>query len=205
MKLTQFTDFEHDDRYEWFMESLSYQTKAHLAWRFRQWYKSPRLLAAIAAPPLREITDQLLPTPGMSECEKRPFTIYSCHDVTILALLYAIGADFLAKDDGEGSRFWPSYASTLVFELVRKSDENCDDSHLVRVLLNGKPVRCVSKDSYFGGSGSSDPLGHGPSSMLLANDFIEIVEKLEAAGGYSREKVDAEDTKAERDMSNWTG
>jgi hypothetical protein len=205
MKLTQFTNFEHDDRVEWVMEGLSHQTKAHLAWRFRQWYRSPELLAAIAAPPLREITNQLLPAPAMTESDKRPFTIYSCHDVTILALLYAIGADFLANDHGEGARFWPEYASTLVFELVRKSDENGEDSHVVRILLNGKPVHCVSKEVFFGGSGSSDPLGHGPSSMLLASDFIEIVEKLEDAGGYNRNKVDAEDSGKERDMSNWTG
>ena len=68
-------------------------------------------MAAIAAPPLREIADQLLHATTLGAKERRPFTIYSCHDVTILALLYGIGADFLAGDDRAPWRnFWPEYS-----------------------------------------------------------------------------------------------
>jgi hypothetical protein len=115
IEYSRFSDFEHETQIEQTLEALSHQTKAHLAWRFREWYKSNRLLAAIAAPPLREIANQILPTISLHESERRPFSIYSCHDVTILALLYGIGADFLAGDDGAGYRsFWPGYSSTLV-------------------------------------------------------------------------------------------
>jgi hypothetical protein len=202
---SRFSDFEHDDRVEQTLTALAHQTTAHLAWRFRQWYKSPRLLAAIAAPPLREIAQQLLATKSMAESDRRPFTIYSCHDVTILALLYGIGADFLACDDNGGWRFWPSYASTLVFELVRiHDDDSLDNSHVVRVLLNGKPILSVDQHHRYWDS-EGTPVGNGPSKMLLATDFAEIITNLEKAGGYDRGSVTADDAAKQRDMSNWTG
>ena len=97
--------------------------------------------------------------------------MYSCHDVTILSLLYALGADFLADEESATWReYWPAYASTLVIELVRLDDQDDnvttatgssssssssnkkkvegpisnDDRHVVRVLLNGQVV--VSTD-----------------------------------------------------------
>jgi hypothetical protein len=201
---SRFSDFEHDDRIEQTLCALSHQTTAHLAWRFRQWYKHPSLLAAIAAPPLREIADELVGATSLGVGEKHPFTVYSCHDVTILALLYGIGADFLAGDERGGWRFWPEYASTLVFELVRINDQNSDDSHVVRVLLNGKPVKSVNQhDRYWEGPGSH--VGRGPHQMLLAEDFVNIVTKLELAGGLQRQEIGAEDPGTKRDMSNWTG
>jgi hypothetical protein len=142
----------------------------------------------------------------LGERERHPFTIYSCHDVTILALLYGIGADFLVGDDKAGWRFWPEYASTLVFELVRinDNDKNSDATHVVRVLLNGKPVRSVDQhNQYWEGPGR--PVGKGPLQMLLAQDFEDIVTNLEKAGGYQPENVGADDPTTKRDMSNWTG
>lgn len=205
VSFSRFSNFEHDDRVEQTLSALAHQTTAHLAWRFRQWYKSPRLLAAIAAPPLREIAQQLLATPSMAESDRRPFTIYSCHDVTILALLYGIGADFLACDDNGGWRFWPSYASTLVFELVRiHDDDHLDNSHVVRVLLNGKPILSVDQHNRYWDS-EGTPVGNGPSRMLLTTDFAEIITNLEKAGGYDRGSVTADDAAKKRDMSNWTG
>jgi Histidine phosphatase superfamily (branch 2) len=46
----RFSDFEHDEQYESTLTAMSHQTTTHLAWRFRQWYKNPVLLANIAAP-----------------------------------------------------------------------------------------------------------------------------------------------------------
>jgi hypothetical protein len=186
------------------LAALSHQTTAHLAWRYRQWYKNPRLLAAIAAPPLREILDQLLAATSLEVRERRPFTIYSCHDVTILALLYGVGAEFLSGDERAGWRFWPKYASTLVFELVRINDQNSDDSHVVRILLNGKPIKSVDQHNRFW-EGPGIHVGKGPHQMLLVEDFADIVNKLERAGGYQRENVEADDPGTKRDMSNWTG
>jgi hypothetical protein len=100
-----FSDFEHDSRVEQTLAAMKYPTLRHLAWRFRQWYHNARLLATIAAPPLREVVQQMLDTvtrdldlhlklesgaddvPAAKD-RRQPFVLYSCHDVTILGLLY---------------------------------------------------------------------------------------------------------------------
>ncbi|KAG7363006.1 histidine phosphatase superfamily branch 2 protein [Nitzschia inconspicua] len=205
LELSRFSDFEHDDRVESILEAMSYQTIAHLAWRFRQWYKNPTLLANIAAPPLREVCDQLMAATDMAVggSERRPFTIYSCHDITILGLLYGIGADFLAGDYLGGWRFWPPYASSLVFELVRiPENEGC--SHVVRILLNGKPVFSVHKNEHYW-AGKSPPAGRGPFQMLYAEDFNTVVSNLEKAGGRKNYMSKEDGPHGTSDMSSWTG
>jgi len=198
MPFSRFSDFEHHVEVEETLRALSHQTTTHLAWRFRQWYKHPKLLAAIAAPPLREILNQLLPATEMSLRERHPFTIYSCHDVTLLAILYGIGAEFLSNDHTGGWRFWPKYASSLIFELVQMDG----GSHVVRVLLNGKPILSVDRLDCYWDADQSRRMGNGPNGMLLTSDFAEIVTNLEAES--TRKKI-AESCNAERDMSNWTG
>ena len=54
--------------------------------------------------------------------------VYSYHDVTTLSLLYGVGAKFLVDEERGQLRFWPSCASTLVFELVRVQKETGSDS-----------------------------------------------------------------------------
>ena len=196
--LARFGDLEDDDNIEQTLEAMSHPTLAHLAWRFRKWYQHDRLLAVIAAPPLREITNQILATPMLEVHERRPFSVYSCHDITILGLLYGIGADFLAiEPQGDNSssrmadicgneraswRYWPPYGSNLVFELVRvKEGPPSPSSHVVRVLLNGAPVKSLKVDHPT--SSKVLPPG-GPEGMLFINDFAEVVNKLERAGGH---------------------
>jgi hypothetical protein len=99
LSLSKFSDYEAQEEYEQTLQAMSYSTLAHLSWRFRKWYQHERLLALIAAPPLREIANQMVQTPHLSVNARRPFVLYSCHDITILGLLYAIGADFLAIDN----------------------------------------------------------------------------------------------------------
>jgi len=202
MSLSRFSDLEHDENTEGTLQALSHPTTAHLAWRFRQWYKNPKLLAAIAAPPLREISDQLIAATTMELRQPHPFTIYSCHDVTLLAILYGVGADFLSGDERAGWRFWPAYASSLIFELVQMEGQgNTPDSHVVRILLNGKPVKSMDRQHQYW-DGESRYVGRGPQQMLLASDFEEVVGKLEDE--FTRQER-AESAEAERDMSNWTG
>jgi len=220
MEIARFTDFESDDRVTSTLNAMSHPTLAHLSWRFRKWYQHERLLAVIAAPPLREIADQILLTPALSTHERRPFVIYSCHDITILGLLYGLGADFLAVDEETrnlsgndiGSwRWWPPYASNLVFEvsalytvlsicsrlrwflghfshivlvhhdqLVRVRDgPPGPDSHVIRILLNGMPVRSIAAVT----TATSADEG-GPAGMLYVEDFERLVGNLEKAGGH---------------------
>ncbi|KAL7535463.1 hypothetical protein ACHAXR_006503, partial [Thalassiosira sp. AJA248-18] len=162
--LLAFSDYEgrHDEKEgEQALASLSSQVCSHLAWRFREWYRCPRLLAAVACPPFKEMAKIMMDTAAAAAANndnlvgrlssssnddsRRPFVLYSCHDVTLLALLYAIGADFLVsgedcggldmqEEGGEGEviedmmnagfvrkswRWWPAYSSTIAFELVR--------------------------------------------------------------------------------------
>jgi len=183
LDLSKFTDFEHDDRVEETLASLSHQTQTHLAWRFRQWYQNERLLAAIAAPPLREIANQLQATTELTTVDKRPFTVYSCHDITILGVLYGIMADFLADEASSEWRFWPKYGSHLVFELVRIKDGPArEDSHVVRVLLNGKPVLSANHKSHT--KTNEAYIGRGPEKLLRVDDFLKVVQDLEDAGGH---------------------
>ena len=157
--LARFSQHENDDRIEQTLQALAHPTLAHLAWRFQQWYGNQKLLAEIAAPPLREVANQILNATGPNADERKPFVVYSCHDITILGLLYGIGAEFLEESEGKEeidtgmTRYWPPYASNLVFELVRLDDAEgnrtkSEPSHIVRVLLNGEsssiPLEAIS-------------------------------------------------------------
>jgi hypothetical protein len=146
----------------------------------------------------------MISTPTLDPLQRHPFVFYSCHDVTILSLLYGVGASFLADEQREEWRFWPAYGTTLVFELVRINKDNGEDSHVVRILLNGQPIK-VSNLLNHDGQGDAEPIGKGPMSMLRVSDFVKIVTQLEIKGGFDRAKVGVDDSEKKRDMSNWTG
>ena len=208
----RFSGLEDDPREEEQLRGLRSGTLAHLAWRFRQWYRNPRLLAAIAAPPLREveakIRDAAAPGVGASGGRRRPFVVYSCHDVTILSLLYGLRADFLEDDRGAGARFWPEYGTSLTLELVRLREEGAEadvdaadpadcSAHALRIVLNGRPVRSVRL---------SDSPAQGDAMRI--SDFSSIIDGLEEAGGWGGEGRLADDPacgQVKRDMSGWTG
>ena len=150
--LSAFSDYEgtsDEEEVERLLESWATPVCSHLSWRFREWYACPKLVAAIAAPRFQEMLDKMIDVTSMGADERRPFVVYSAHDVTLLALLYAIGADFLVSGEDcggrdmvegtggthshmvEGSinnstqhsmsswRWWPDYSSAIAFELVR--------------------------------------------------------------------------------------
>lgn len=169
-----------DPQTEESMQALAHPTMAHLAWRFRQWFTYAPLLGAIAVPPLRDVEQELRKTPHLNPDERRPMKIFSCHDVTILSLLYGLNAAEVLENE----RYWPPYATTLVFELVKVKEI---DDYIVRVLLNGKPVKISRLDE----------------KLMSIDDFTSIVDDLEIAGGVEEEDVDTESM--ERDMAGWTG
>lgn len=193
VKLCRFSDYEDESDSEGILAAMEHQTIQHLAWRFRRWYQKPALLAEIASPAMREVLEAMQDTSALDAKEKRPFKIYSCHDVTILALLYGLGADILADEVKGDWRFWPTYGTTLVFELVRvKDDIQGKSSHVVRVLLNGEPVRVVDLLDHKQGE---DPeyLGTAPLQMLTIADFERIILKLEQVGGMPHERLPLEE------------
>ena len=80
-------------------------------------------------------------------------------------------------------RYWPSYGSHLAFELVRIRDGPPGaDSHVVRVLLDGVPIRSSKVNCLVTHSKVTD--NRGPKGMFFINDFEQLVSKLEEAGGY---------------------
>jgi hypothetical protein len=81
-------------------------------------------------------------------------------------------------------RYWPRYGSNLVFELVRVRDgPPGPDSHVVRVLLDGVPIRS-SKINGLAASRNDATDSRGPQGMFFIHDFEQLVSKLEEAGGY---------------------
>jgi hypothetical protein len=55
-------------------------------------------------------------------------------------------------------------------------------THVIRVLLNGKPVFSVDFDT-------KNSLGHGPEELLSIADFQAIVSKLEDDGGHDYDRL----------------
>lgn len=188
IKYSRFSHFEHDSEIENTLKAMESSTLAHLSWRFRQWYQSHPLLAAVAGPPLREIAEKIRHTSNNFTNGKKPFIVFSCHDVTLLSILYGIGADFISSDEDltelgispckEKQRYWPSYASTLVFELVRAKDGN----EFIRILLNGEAVTVLSmmcKDENLERNQDKSHVDQ-TSQTLTIDEFCLIVDELEA-------------------------
>jgi len=170
-----FVDTTHEDA----MQALAHPTIAHLAWRFSQWFTHGPLLGAITIPPLKEVEKQMREVPNLSMDEKRPLKIFSCHDVTLLSILYGLGATEIIENE----RYWPPYGSTLAFELVKVKET---DEYVIRFLLNGKPIKLREFDD----------------KLISIDEFSELVDNLQREG---RIDDDDEDTDGERDMENWTG
>ena len=188
------------------LRSMATPVCSHLAWRFREWYRCPKLLAAISAPPLWEMASSMVEARAIKPNDKKPFILYSCHDVTLLALLYAIGAEFLVDgndcsgsnmeeeegpmssvDNNDGMvrldsrnswRWWPAYSSTIAFELVRHPES---DEHFIRVILNGKALSLKPRMSVHD-SDERQVFGRNSSScarMLRVVDLEQLLEVLE--------------------------
>jgi hypothetical protein len=168
------SDAEEDDEEDDPMHEYFDPTMTHLTWRFRQWFTSPPLLAEFAGPPLREVVSQAklfvaskASSTGQQTTtrkKRKPFVVYSCHDVSILSLLYALQADVVSANKEENA-YWPPYASTLVFELVSLPGRGT--SPFIRILLNGEPTRI-----------------HGfQSNIIPLHDLEKLVEGMIKAGG----------------------
>jgi hypothetical protein len=200
---SKYSNLEYDPNAELTLKGMHHSTLAHLSWRFRMWYQSPPLLAAIAGPPLKEILYHMEEVSGSNNSLKRkPLTIYSCHDVTILSILYGLNAAFLASEkdledinisDFRGEdrwRYWPDYGSTLAIELHKVENDNGHFDHEIRVRLNEVPIRTISA------------IKERKHDMSLES-FQNIVSSLNTT--VSNEMHNNIEIDEERDMSGWTG
>eukprot|EP00980_Cylindrotheca_fusiformis_P023861 scaffold11076_cov122-Cylindrotheca_fusiformis.AAC.5 len=97
--------------------------------------------------------------------------------------------------------------ASKIFELVRISEDDSEHSHVVRILLNGQPVVAVDRSTIYweGPLGACTHVGKGPKQMLLAEDFVSIVSKLEESRSTSHKRPHSAVSMDENDRSNWTG
>ena len=131
---------------------LGRKTLSHLQQRFHSYYSHPQLLAEMAGPALHEVVMEMKDACNGSD-DKKPFRIFSCHDVTILALLYAIQG--ISLETTQLPLLWPTYATCLAFELVRLED---GDSFVVRAWLSGAPIpEFIPSPVLFQGSADNQP------------------------------------------------
>ena len=65
------------------------------------------------------------------------------------------------------------------------SDSQGAPTHVIRVLLNGKPVLSLDFDK----KESKVFLGKGPERLLTIDDFAELVSNLETAGGHDYDQL----------------
>jgi len=136
--------------------SLGNATLSHLLSRFRLYYSNQALLAEVAGPALGEVRNEMkgvaaaaaMQTESFRGATKKPFRVYSCHDVTILGLLYAIKDRFLGMEHVPAGDWlvptrssWPTYATCITLELVRLSAKGKkDDTFVVKAWLNEAPI-----------------------------------------------------------------
>lgn len=183
ISLTAFSNFENNPNEEQTVQAMKHATIAHLASRFRFWYQSPPLLAAMVGPALSEVNCQMNEYINAETSIKKAFNVYSCHDVTILALLYGIGAEHLAtpnelknvgiidSSNEKRLRYWPGYATTLTMELVRVQTKGKKDMFVINFVLDGQNIRPMVA------------LGKGQDTMHLS-DFNELMHRIHEVYPY---------------------
>lgn len=139
----QETNEEEQERFQ----QLGRNVQNHLQQRFHSYYSHPLLLAEMVGPALLEVVMEMNDAVSNSNT-KKPFRIYSCHDVTILALLYAIQG--ISLETSNTPPPWPTYATCLTFELVRLGEGTTNEnqagsnSYIVRAWLGEAPIPEVS-------------------------------------------------------------
>ena len=174
-------DIEHK------FESLKEATLSHLQTRFHGYYSNPSLLGEMAGPALNEVAlvmnkvvseHAATPTPAvMMTKTKKPFRIYSCHDVTILALLYAMRDRYLVEAEPPS---WPTYATCLTLELVRLENDTtkkASASFVVRAWLNEAPIPAFSPSPV----AIMAARGAEPAFSIELSKFEKIIREVNAA------------------------
>jgi hypothetical protein len=64
-------------------------------------------------------------------------------------------------------------------------ETDASQTHVIRVLLNGKPVLSLDYDQ----RDTKAFVGRGPEHLLTISDFEEMVSNLEAAGGHDYKQL----------------
>ena len=175
--------------------ALGDETLSHLCRRFRSYFSHPALLGEMAGPALREVCAVMHDAVANAEADedttvptdkkKKPFRIYSCHDVTILSLLYALGGgtDPAGTVSDPPPFGWPAYGTCLTLELVRENGEA--GGFFVRAHSSEPPVPpavvAPVHPVAIGSAATTTTTGEEPPEAIDLAGFEALVEALNAA------------------------
>lgn len=183
MPLSKFLHHQNQPSAEVTLQAMSYATISHLSSRFRSWYQNPAILSEMAGPALNDIKAEMEKAVNSEDTVRKPFNVYSCHDVTILGLLYGVGATPLTSSDesniGDDTKgvgrmpVWPTYATCLTFELVRLETKGQEDKFVVKVWLNEAAIPTLDVVPV----PTLQALSHNKEHLTLT-DFTNLVDLL---------------------------
>ncbi|CAN0284200.1 unnamed protein product [Pylaiella littoralis] len=175
------------------LDTLGTATIRHLVWRFGRFYRDEEMIRTMAGPLLAHVLECATGsscTPDESlKTDSRNTTAAvtsgtisrtdrgnggrlsrvvssSCHDVTVLALLYAVEAHLIEDED-----YWPPYGSTIAFTVSKSREAEAGDTErlVMDISIDGEPLR----SRLFRGKGDDD--GAGAVSL---SDFRTAIRNL---------------------------
>ena len=170
---------------------LKEETLSHLSRRFHGYYSNQALLGEIAGPALWEVIQEMkciaMGSHEEAKHTKKPFYVYSCHDVTILALLYAIQNNHSVRNGQIIPPNWPTYATCLVLELVKKRKSTdattirsrSQSTFVVKAYLHSTVPQQTTTQIVF--AKDSHKKFNSPSLEINLEEFIDLVQKLNAS------------------------
>ncbi|CAK4510260.1 unnamed protein product [Aphanomyces euteiches] len=118
-------------------EPFAKETIDHLAFRFHHFYSNLPILRHVAATLADRVISEMQQTIESDDGVER-VRIYSGHDVSVLALLYA-------TENIMDSSFWPDYSAAMTIELYQGDD---DGKWIVETTLDGHSLGRIDVDSF---------------------------------------------------------
>ncbi|CAM9248854.1 unnamed protein product [Ascophyllum nodosum] len=145
------------------LDALGTDTIRQLTWRFGRFYGKREMLRMMAGPLLEHVVQcamtsssagvydseetRVSPAAGGEAAKVSSVVSSSCHDVTILALLYAMQSDLIDDED-----YWPPYGSTIIFAVSETrgqeqgvvdydAEGNRDRNIVLTITVDDEPLR----------------------------------------------------------------
>ena len=137
--------------------SYTEPVKRHLTFRYGHYCTNKHHLAHICVPLLLDLRSALVTILSEDSPNDVSLSIFSGHDVSILALLYCFQAKMVTSSSStvspafSSSSFWPMYGSSLVFDVrptSSSSNTSTSTSALVDVYYDLEPLPIKLPGSY---------------------------------------------------------
>lgn len=106
-------------------DGIDYATllTTHMCARYSHYLHDEQHLAEFAGPLVADLVQQI---DASLNDDNMHFTLFSGHDVNLLALLYGLNL----VNDGIGHAYWPGYGSTCVFQIEPAAERNDAEVHV---------------------------------------------------------------------------